>query len=76
MEELGSEALVIPTDVADANQVESAADQVEAEFGDIDIWINNAMTSVFSPIKQMTSEEFRRVTEVKSSATFTARSLR
>jgi NAD(P)-dependent dehydrogenase (short-subunit alcohol dehydrogenase family) len=64
VEELGSQALVIPTDVADANQVESAATQVEAEFGEIDIWINNAMTSVFSPIKEMTPEEFRRVTEV------------
>jgi len=64
VEELGSKALVIPTDVADANQVESAAAQIEAELGHIDIWINNAMTSVFSPIKQMTSEEFRRVTEV------------
>ncbi|MGC2626107.1 MAG: SDR family oxidoreductase [Candidatus Udaeobacter sp.] len=64
VEDLGSEALVIPTDVADADQVESAAAQVEAEFDHIDIWINNAMTSVFSPIKQMTSEEFRRVTEV------------
>src|SRR5437868_10572707 len=53
VEELGSQALVIPTDVADANQVESAATQVEAEFGEIDIWINNAMTSVFSPIKEM-----------------------
>jgi NAD(P)-dependent dehydrogenase (short-subunit alcohol dehydrogenase family) len=64
VEALGSEALVIPTDVADADQVESAAAQIEAEFGPIDIWINNAMTSVFSPIKQMTPEEFRRVTEV------------
>ena len=64
VEELGSEALVIPIDVADADQVESAAAQIEAEFGHIDIWINNAMTSVFSPIKQMTAAEFRRVTEV------------
>jgi len=64
VEDLGSEALVIPTDVADADQVESAAAQIEAEFGHIDIWINNAMTSVFSPIKQMMPEEFRRVTEV------------
>jgi NAD(P)-dependent dehydrogenase (short-subunit alcohol dehydrogenase family) len=63
-EELGSEALVIPTDVANADEVESAAAQIEAEFGGIDIWINNAMTSVFSPIKQMTAEEFRRVTDV------------
>src|SRR3954452_4685881 len=63
-EELGSKALVIPTDVANADQVESAAAQIEAEFGGIDVWINNAMTSVFSPIKQMTPEEFQRVTEV------------
>ena len=64
VEELESEALVIPTDVADADQVESAAAQIEAELGRIDIWVNNAMTSVFSPIKQMAAEEFRRVTEV------------
>jgi NAD(P)-dependent dehydrogenase (short-subunit alcohol dehydrogenase family) len=64
VEELGSEALVVPADVANADQVESAAAQIAAEFGQIDIWINNAMTSVFSPIRKMTSEEFRRVTEV------------
>src|SRR5580765_4070508 len=64
VEDLGSEALVIPTDIADADQVESASAQIEAELGHIDIWISNAMTSVFSPIKQMMSEEFRRVTEV------------
>ena len=63
-EELGSAALVVPTDVANAEEVESAVAQIEREFGHIDIWINNAMTSVFSPIKKMTSEEFRRVTEV------------
>jgi NAD(P)-dependent dehydrogenase (short-subunit alcohol dehydrogenase family) len=64
VEELGGRALVVPTDVADADQVEKAAAQIEAELGPIDIWINNAMTSVFSPIRQMTPEEFRRVTEV------------
>jgi NAD(P)-dependent dehydrogenase (short-subunit alcohol dehydrogenase family) len=64
VEELGSEALVVTTDVANADQVESAAAQIEGEFGQIDIWINNAMTSVFSPIKQMTAADFRRVTEV------------
>src|SRR5439155_12525018 len=57
-------ALVIPVDVADADKVEAAAARIEAELGEIDIWINNAMTSVFSPIKEMTPEEFRRVTEV------------
>jgi short-subunit dehydrogenase len=64
VEELGGEALVLPVDVANANQVEAAAQQVEERLGPIDIWVNNAMASVFSPIKQMTPEEFKRVTEV------------
>jgi len=64
VEKLGGKALVIPVDVADADKVEAAAARIEAELGEIDIWINNAMTSVFSPIKEMTPEEFRRVTEV------------
>ena len=61
---LGGEALVIPTDVANAEQVEAAAEKIEADLGEIDVWVNNAMTSVFSPIKKMRPEEFRRVTEV------------
>jgi NAD(P)-dependent dehydrogenase (short-subunit alcohol dehydrogenase family) len=64
VEELGGKALVVSADVANADQVEAAAVQIEAELGKIDIWINNAMASVFSPIKEMTPEEFRRVTEV------------
>jgi NAD(P)-dependent dehydrogenase (short-subunit alcohol dehydrogenase family) len=64
VEDLGNETVVVPTDVANADQVEAAAAQIEAELGAIDIWINNAMTSVFSPVKKMTPEEFRRVTEV------------
>lgn len=64
VEAAGGEALVLPTDVADATQVEAAAEAVEATFGPIDVWINNAMVSVFSPIMEMSSEEFRRVTEV------------
>jgi NAD(P)-dependent dehydrogenase (short-subunit alcohol dehydrogenase family) len=64
VEALGGKALVLPTDVADADQVEAAAAAVEAHLGPIDIWINNAMVSVFSPVKEMTPEEFRRVTEV------------
>jgi NAD(P)-dependent dehydrogenase (short-subunit alcohol dehydrogenase family) len=64
VERLGGRALVVPTDVADADAVEDAARQVEARFGGIDIWINNAMASVFSPVKLMTAAEFRRVTEV------------
>src|SRR5437867_11725819 len=64
VEKLGGKALVIPVDVADADKVEAAAARIEAELGEIDIWINNAMTSVFAPIKEMTPEEFRRVTDV------------
>ncbi len=64
VEERGGQALALPTDVADADQVERAAAAVEAQLGPIDIWINDAMTSVFSPAKEMKPEEYRRVTEV------------
>src|ERR1041385_4172843 len=64
VEMAGGRALVLPTDVADAKQVEAAAEAVEREFGPIDIWTNDAMTGAFALFKEMTAEEFRRVTEV------------
>jgi NAD(P)-dependent dehydrogenase (short-subunit alcohol dehydrogenase family) len=64
VEALGGEAIVLPTDVADADQVEAAAAAVEKRFGRIDTWINNAMVSVFSPVKEMQPAEYKRVTEV------------
>lgn len=64
VERLGGRGLVLPADVADPQQVERAAARMEEEFGPIEVWVNNAMTSVFSPFDQMTPEEFRRVTEV------------
>jgi NAD(P)-dependent dehydrogenase (short-subunit alcohol dehydrogenase family) len=64
VEKLGGRGLVLVADVADENAVEAAAEKLEQEFGPIDIWINNAMASVFSPIMEMQPEEFRRVTEV------------
>lgn len=64
VEAAGGKALVLPTDVADPRQVELAATAVESELGPIDIWINNAMVSVFSPVKEMEAEEYKRVTEV------------
>jgi NAD(P)-dependent dehydrogenase (short-subunit alcohol dehydrogenase family) len=64
VEEAGGRALVIPTDVAQWDQVEAAAERVEREFGPIDIWVNNAMASVFSPVHEMQPEEYRRVTDV------------
>jgi NAD(P)-dependent dehydrogenase (short-subunit alcohol dehydrogenase family) len=60
----GGRAIAIPTDVADASQVDSAAAAVEEELGGIDVWVNNAMTSVFAPFVDVTAEEFRRVTDV------------
>lgn len=64
VEQVGGQAIAIPTDVADPDQVESAAQQVEQAFGPIDIWVNNAMVSVFSPVKEMRPEEYKRVLEV------------
>ncbi len=64
VEALGGKALVLPCDVADARAVEEAADKVEREFGPIDIWVNDAMTSVFSPFMEMEPGEFERVIEV------------
>jgi NAD(P)-dependent dehydrogenase (short-subunit alcohol dehydrogenase family) len=64
VEALGGEALVLPADVADADRVEEVAGDVERAFGPIDVWVNNAMASVFAPVKQMTAAEYRRVTEV------------
>jgi NAD(P)-dependent dehydrogenase (short-subunit alcohol dehydrogenase family) len=64
VEQLGGSAFAVLVDVADAEAVESAAKQIEEQLGPIDVWVNNAMASVFSPIKEMTAEEFKRVTEV------------
>jgi len=62
--ELGGEAIALPCDVADAQQVSQAADQVEERLGPIDIWVNNAMTTIFAPIDEIEPEEYRRATEV------------
>ena len=62
---LGSpRALAIPTDVSDDSAVEAAAERAQRELGPIDIWINNAMVSVFSPVKEMEPADYKRVTEV------------
>ncbi|WP_437563184.1 SDR family oxidoreductase [Sorangium sp. So ce542] len=64
VEAAGGAALVLPADVADAEQIERAVDEVERVLGPIDVWVNNAMVSVFSPVSEMRPEEYRRVTEV------------
>ena len=61
---LGGHALALATDMADDRQVEEAAERIERDLGPIDVWINNAMVSVLSPALRMTSDEYRRVTDV------------
>jgi NAD(P)-dependent dehydrogenase (short-subunit alcohol dehydrogenase family) len=76
VEAAGGKALAVPADVSSEDQVEAAARAVENAFGPIDVWVNNAMVSIFSPVKQMTSSEFRRVMDVTTSAASMARSRR
>jgi NAD(P)-dependent dehydrogenase (short-subunit alcohol dehydrogenase family) len=64
VERAGGRGLALEVDVSAADEVETAAAIVEVELGPIDVWVNNAMQSVFSPVEQMRPEEFRRVTEV------------
>jgi len=60
----GVRALVLPLDVADAEALERAAQTVEAQLGPIDVWVNDAMVTVFSPVAMLQPDEVRRVTEV------------
>jgi NAD(P)-dependent dehydrogenase (short-subunit alcohol dehydrogenase family) len=60
----GGQALELPTDVADHEQVYAAAARVEDELGPIDVWVNVAFSAVFAPATEISAEEFRRTTEV------------
>jgi NAD(P)-dependent dehydrogenase (short-subunit alcohol dehydrogenase family) len=64
VERAGGSAHVMAADVADPDQVFAVADRIEAELGPIDVWVNVAFTSVFSPFDQITAAQYRRVTEV------------
>jgi len=64
VEAAGGKALALPTDVADAEAVERAADAVERQLGPIDIWINCAMATIFAPVHEIDADEYRRATEV------------
>ncbi len=58
------DAICIPTDVSDADAVERAAERAESELGPIDVWVNDAMVGVFSPVKEMDPADYKRVTDV------------
>jgi NAD(P)-dependent dehydrogenase (short-subunit alcohol dehydrogenase family) len=64
VQRLGRRAMIVVADVADADAVEQAAASIERELGPIDVWVNNAMVSVFSPVRELQADEVRRVTEV------------
>lgn len=64
VEAAGGLALVLPLDVADPKAVADAADRVKDEWGQIDVWVNDAMATIFAPVRKIKPDEFRRVTEV------------
>ncbi len=64
VEELGGKAITIECDVSDWNAVEQAAERIEWELGPIDVWVNNAMSSMYAPFSKMSAEDFHRITEV------------
>ncbi|MGH9122260.1 MAG: SDR family NAD(P)-dependent oxidoreductase, partial [Acidimicrobiales bacterium] len=64
VEAVGRTALVRAVDVADAEAVDRAAQEIEAEQGEIDVWVNNAMTTVFAPIWELSPDDFQRAVEV------------
>src|SRR3954467_6255457 len=64
IEQAGGQALVLPTDVADPDAVEAAAAATEMQLGPIDIWVNNAMATIFSWFWEIEPEEYRRSTDV------------
>ena len=64
IEEIGGRAVTFEADVADAAAIDAAADALADTFGRIDMWVNNAMASVFSPVAEMTPEDYERVTDV------------
>ncbi|HYD63555.1 MAG TPA: SDR family oxidoreductase [Noviherbaspirillum sp.] len=64
VEAAGGTALVIPADVADHAQVEEAARRAEQTFGAIDVWVNNAMATIFCPFDRISPEDFEQATRV------------
>jgi short-subunit dehydrogenase len=62
--QFGVQAVVVPVDVADADALDAAAARVETVLGPIDVWVNNAMATIFAAAHATRSDEFRRVTEV------------
>ncbi len=64
VEACGVRALVVPTDVSRFEEVDEAATLIERDLGPIDVWINNAMTTIFAPVHEIEPAQFQRAIEV------------
>ena len=64
IETIGGVACTCAADVSDARALDAAAESIEQQLGPIDVWVNNAMVTVFAPVKDIEPEEFKRVTEI------------
>src|SRR6202007_3022405 len=64
IEQLGGRAMVLAADVSNSSLIEELAERMENEFGPIDIWVNNAMATIFAPFDKVSAQEFKRATEV------------
>jgi NAD(P)-dependent dehydrogenase (short-subunit alcohol dehydrogenase family) len=60
----GRRGLAVPTDMADLDQVEAAAEKVEAELGEIDAWVNVCFVGSLSYFWDTSPESYRRITDV------------
>src|SRR5439155_25782478 len=63
VEAAGARAADVPVEVADATALADAAEKIERSAGPIDVWVNNAMVTVFAPVRENTAQEYRRVNE-------------
>lgn len=64
VEQAGGVGLAIPTDVADHAQVEAAAERIERELGPIDVWVNNAMVTIYCETERIAPQDFEQATRV------------
>ena len=61
---LGVRALPIPTDVADAEQIDQAIGETVSEFGRLEILVNNAGINHRAPTVDFPIEEFDKIIDV------------
>lgn len=68
--EFGTRPLTVPCDVTDNQQIDAMVDRVVAEYGSIDVLINNAGLGGTASIQSMTDEQWCSVLDVTLTSTF------